>query len=153
MGRILWILGAVVLGVAVFSARQQIAVLSSWSKTEATVKSCEIVRYFAAKSKPVYRVRLTVEYQLEGVPHFVISSSSMGSSDVASVNRKAARFPNGSHRTIYYDPNNPNEMRFDAGYTVDYLAIPLIIGVAGIVFVVAGTVFRVIASRRASALG
>ena len=131
MGRILWILGTLVLGVAAFSGRDQIIVLSSWAKADGQVTASEIVRYFSPKSKPVYRLRVTFQYQAEGVPHFAVSSSSLGSSDLASVSRKAKRYPVGSHHPIYYDPSNPANMHFDAGYNMDYLAMPLIIGSGG----------------------
>jgi hypothetical protein len=149
MGRILWILGTLVLGVAAFAGRDQIIVLTSWAKADGQVTASEIMRYFSPKSKPVYRLRVTLQYQAEGVPHFAVSSSSMGSSDLASVSRKVARYSVGSHHSIYYDPNNPVDMHFDAGYNLEYLAIPLIIGTAGLLFVVAGTVVRILARRSA----
>ena len=148
MGRILWILGTVVLGVAAFSGRDQIIILSSWAKADGQVTGSEIVRHFSPKSKPVYRLRVTFQYQADGVPHFAVSSSSLGSNELATVTRKMARFPVGSHHSLYYDPANPTDMRFDAGYNVDFLAQPLIIATAGLLFVIAGTVIR-IRSRRA----
>ncbi len=146
-GRILWILGTVVLGVAAFSARDQIMVLSSWAKADGQVTGSEIVRYFSPKSKPVYRLRVTFQYQADGVPHIAVSSSSLGSNELATVSRKVARYPVGSHHAIYYDPANPINMHFDAGYNIEYLAIPLIIGTAGLLFVIAGTVIRFRARR------
>jgi hypothetical protein len=153
LGRILWILGTVVLGVAVFSSSEQIMVLSSWAKADGQVTGSEIVRHFSPKSNPVYRVRVTFEYKLDGLPHIAVSSSSLGSSELATVSRKVARYPVGSHHAIYYDPANPTNMRFDAGYNVDYLAKGLIIATAGLLFVIAGTVVRFLARRsQASAL-
>ena len=148
MGRILWILGTVVLGVVAFSGGDQIIILSSWAKADGQVTGSEIVRHFSPKSKPVYRLRVTFQYQADGVPHFAVSSSSLGSNELATVTRKMARFPVGSHHSLYYDPANPTDMRFDAGYNVDFLAQPLIIATAGLLFVIAGTVIR-IRSRRA----
>jgi hypothetical protein len=147
MGRMLWILGTVVLGVAAFSGRDQIIVLSSWAKADGQVTASEIMRYFSPKSKPVYRLRVTFQYQADGVPHFAVSSSSLGSSDLAAGSRKVTRYPVGSHHMIYYDPNNPVDMHFDAGYNIEYLAKPLIIATAGLLFVIAGTVIRVLARR------
>jgi hypothetical protein len=147
MGRMLWILGTLVLGVAAFSGRDQIIVLSSWAKADGQVTASEIMRYFSPKSKPVYRLRVTFQYQADGVPHFAVSSSSLGSSDLAAVSHKVTRYPVGSHHMIYYDPNNPVDMHFDAGYNAEYLAKPLIIGTAGLLFVIAGTVIRALARR------
>jgi hypothetical protein len=147
MGRVLWILGTVVLGIAVFLGRNQIVVLSTWAKADGEVTASEIVRYFNPKSKPVYRLRVTFQFPVNNVAQFAVSSSSLGSTELAPVNRKAALFPVGSHHAIRYDPANPTEMRWDAGYNVDFLAVPLIVGGAGLLCVAAGGVFWLAARR------
>jgi hypothetical protein len=147
-GRLLWILGTLVVSGAMFSAHNEITVLTSWAKADGQVTGSEIVRYFSPKSKPVYRLRVTFQFQADGVPQFAVSSSSMSSSDLASVSRKVARYPVGSHHEILYDPANPVNMHFDAGYNVDYLAQPLMIAAVGLLLVLAGTVVRFL-SRRA----
>ncbi len=143
----LWILGTLVLSAATFSAREQITVLSSWTKTDGQVAGSEIVRRFSPKNGTDYRIRVTFEFQADGVPHYAVASSSLGSSDLATASRKVVSYQAGSHHKIYYDPANPVDMRFDAGYSLDYLAKPLIIATAGILFVIAGTAVRFLTRR------
>jgi hypothetical protein len=147
VGRVLWILGTLVLGIAVFLGRQQIIILSSWTKVDGEVTTSEIVRHFVPKSKPIYRLRVTFQYPVNNVAQFAVSSSSLGSTDMAPVSRKAALFPVGSHHPIRYDPANPTEMRWDAGYNVEFLAVPLIVAGAGVLFIAAGVAFW-LAERR-----
>lgn len=147
LGRILWVMGTLILSSAVFSAHNQITVLSSWVKADGEVAGSEIVRHFSVKSNPVYRVRVTFQFQANGVPHFAVSSSSTTSSNLESASRTVARYPAGSHHSIYYDPGNPANMEFDAGYNLDYLAMPLMMAGVGLLFVIAGTVVRIRARR------
>ena len=143
----LWILGILVISAATFAAREQITVLSSWAQADGQVASSEIVRRFSPKNGAEYRIRVTLEFQADGVPHYAVASSSLASSDLATASRKVTAYPAGSHHRIYYDPANPVDMRFDAGYNLDYLAKPLIIASGGFLLVIAGTVVRFLTRR------
>ena len=62
--------------------------------------------------------------------------------------RKADAYPPGSRHIIKYDPHDPNDIRFTAGYTAGFFFLPLIFGGLGVVFAGAGVPLWLAGRRR-----
>jgi Protein of unknown function (DUF3592) len=138
-------LGLLLLGWALWKANS----LKSWPAVEAEVTKSEVSGPSSHSSsgtlvapgltgshKTVYSTK--VEFRFAAAGKQFTASSSDESDDRGGANQTARGFVPGTRHTIRYNPANPNEIRFNAGYfnvvyTVMFFENPIFFGLLGLV--------------------
>jgi len=136
-------LGLLLLGWALWKANS----LKSWPEVEAEVTKCQVsgpsrfsgetlvIPGLTGSHKTVYFT--TVEFRFAAAGKQFTASSSDQSDDRGGANKTARGFAPGTRHTIRYNPANPNEIRFNAGYfnvvyTVIFFMNPIFFGLFGL---------------------
>ena len=144
VGGFLTALGLLLLGGALWTANR----LKSWPAVEAEVTKSEVSGPFSHSSsgtlvvpaltgshKTVYSTK--VEFRFAAAGKQFTASSSDESDDRGGANQTARDFAPGTRHTIRYNPENPNEIRFNAGYlnvvyTIMFFLNPIAFGLSGL---------------------
>ncbi|MEZ0373492.1 MAG: DUF3592 domain-containing protein, partial [Candidatus Sericytochromatia bacterium] len=85
-----------------------------------------------------YGAEISFAYQAGGQPYTVSVASAYQTSVYTWMQELVEAFPAGSVRPIRYNPANPQQVVYDAGYTWGFFLTPLIFGLLGLVFACIG---------------
>ena len=131
------LVGLGLLASAVFTGNRQFTILNKWPTTEAEVVRSELAHHpftFRHDSRPttVYQALVDFHYTVGGRDYTATTGTHYSSSNYKEMKGKVDRFASGSHHPIRYNPDNPNDMREDAGYTFGFFITPVLLGAFGL---------------------
>jgi hypothetical protein len=130
--------GVVLLAIAGYTANRQNTILKTWPTVEAEVSRSEVTQGVDNEGNTMYGLHLEFTYTVNGKEFSTSASAPYRSSSRKSMREKAATYAVGTRHPIRYDPSDPEEIRFDAGYNFGFFFVPLLLGGMGLVFLVIG---------------
>jgi hypothetical protein len=138
--------GVILLGVAGWSGNRQYTIMTRWPTVEAEVVKSEVTHHQSqssneARTSDMYTTEVVFRYTLNGEEYVTPSTTGYSSSSYPEMKRKADAFPPGSHHVLRYNPSDPNDVRFNAGYNLGFFFLPLIMVTMGVVFTGIGVLF------------
>jgi hypothetical protein len=148
VGAIFTVAGAILVSVAGWTGNQQYTILKTWPTVEAEVTKSEVKTGRDSEGTTMYGTQLEFRYTVNNMEFTTPASSSYRSSSYTEMKRKANRYAPGTRHPIRYDPSNPDDVRFDAGYNFGFFFLPVLLGGLGVVFAGLGITFLYV-SRRA----
>ena len=139
VGGIFLLVGLGLLGGAVYTGNQQYAILKSWPTVDAlTTKSRVTEVPSQSTGHSLYSVEIEFQYRVDGKEYVTVSSLPYATPDYVRMKRMADNFGIGTRRVIRYNPTNPGDIRFNAGYNFDFFLMPVLFGGMGLVFGLVG---------------
>jgi Protein of unknown function (DUF3592) len=123
VGGVFFVVGLGLLTGGVFSARSQYNILKNWPKVDATMAKSAVTSGRDDKNTTV-----------NGKEYLTPATSSYKSSSYVEMKRKVDAFAPGTQHGLLYDPADPSDIRYDAGYNFSFFLLPTILGGVGIVF-------------------
>jgi hypothetical protein len=144
--------GIALLAAAGWTGYRQYTMMTQWPSVEAEVVKSQVTHHQSQSSRStttsdMYTAEIVFRYSVEGRDYLTPSTTGYSSSSYPEMKRRADSFPPGSRPTIQYNPLDPNDIRFNAGYNFDFFFLPLLLGGMGIVFTGFGVGF-LYASRK-----
>ncbi|MDR3674973.1 MAG: DUF3592 domain-containing protein [Acidobacteriota bacterium] len=142
VGALPLLIGLGLLAGAWFTGNRQNTILKTWPTVDAEVARSELTSHQHqfdndASSTTVYEAHIDFGYTVGGKQYTTPSGSGYFTSDYAEMKQKVDTYAPGTRHPIRYNPANPNDIRFDAGYTFGFFLGPLILAVVGLML--AGT--------------
>lgn len=138
VGGIFLPLGLALLGGAAWSGNRQQTILKTWPKTEAQVTRSNLTKSRDKDGNWTYGTAYEFRYTVNGKEYKTPSTSSYQTSDYAGMKRQLDAFAPGTTHTILYNPADPNDIRFDAGYTFGFFLVAFVLGIIGLPFSLIG---------------
>ncbi len=131
-GAIPLVIGLAVLTGACFTGHRRYTIISKWPTADAEVVRSELAQHqhlfmHDARPRTVYQARIHFRYTVNGREYTIPTGTSYSSTDYAEMRGKVDAYAAGSHHPIRYNPAHPNDMRYDAGYTLGFFITPLIL--------------------------
>ena len=135
---------------ACFSLNRQYTILKSWPTVDAEVASSELThrRQTTAESRhptTVYQAHIDFRYSVGGKQYTSPAGRDYSSSSYAEMKQKVDTYAPGTHHPIRYNPANPNDIRYDAGFSFEFFLAPFILAITGIMFTFGGVAMFVVA--------
>ena len=127
-----------------FLTEQRLTILRAWPEIVAEVVESEVTSHRDSDdNSTTYGVRVAFRFEVDGRTIEASSDRGYTTSSYNSMRRAAERFSPGSRHPIRYNPQNPADIRFNAGYTLEFFGVPVFLGVFGLIFLlVSFAVFR-----------
>jgi hypothetical protein len=146
VGGLFALAGVVLLGAGAWSGHRQYTILEAWPKVEAEVVASRVTHSTSRDSKRAsdttfYRAEIDFRYVVAGREYVTPAATSYGSSSYPEMKRIVDAHPVGSRHTVWVNPRDANDIRYDAGWTFGFFLFPLIFGGMGIVFAALGLAF------------
>ncbi len=135
--------GLGLLGAAGYTGYRRYTILKTWPSVEAVVLESELYHHRNDFVKKSGRTVL-FGYTVNGREYKSLFSSSVVSRSYKAEQKYAEKYAPGSHHSIRYDPENPSNTRFEVGYNMRFLFVPVLLGFMGIVFSGLGLVFMLV---------
>ena len=88
----------------------------------------------------MYQAKIDFRYTVGGKQYTTPSSSSLSTSNYAEMKQEVDTYAPGTRHPIRYNPANPNDISYEAGFTFGFFLGPLILGVVGLGFTATGAV-------------
>ena len=139
VGVIFALVGFMLLGLARWTTMKQYAILKTWPAVDAQVTKSRVTRFqsHSRHPMPMYKAEIEFRYAVNG-KEYLASSSTLGSSNERESERKIEDYAPGTMHAIRYNPGNPNDIRFDVGYTFAFFFGTIIYGGMGLLFAAVG---------------
>ena len=142
-GAIPLLIGLGLLFGAWFTGNRQHNILKNWPTVDAEVARSELTRRQERSandthSTTVYQAQIDFRYTAGGKQYTSPAGSDYSTSDYAEMKQKVDTYAPGTHHAIRYNPANPNDIRFDAGFTFGFFLAPLIFLGVGLMSTAAG---------------
>jgi hypothetical protein len=142
-------IGLALLAAAGWTGNRQYTILKSWPTVEAEVTRSEVARSLSHDSESnrstyMYKAQIEFRYTLNGKEYLTPSDPGYSTSSYPEMKRLANRFAPGTRHPIKYNPADPNDIRFNAGFSFGFFLLPIILGGMGLVFSLLGIVFLVV---------
>ncbi len=134
VGGVFFVVGLGLLTGGVFSARSQYNILKNWPKVDATVAKSAVTSGRDNDNTTMYGAEFEFRYTVDGKEYQTPASSSYKTSSYKEMKHNVDIFAPGTQHTLFYDPSDPSEIRWDAGYNFSFFLLPTILGGVGIVF-------------------
>jgi hypothetical protein len=134
-------IGIIMLALAGWFGNRQYSILKTWPSVEAEVARSEVTRGRDSEGNTTYGTEIEFRYRVNGREFRTPSSSSYRSSSYKTMKEKADEYSPGTRHSILYNPSDPADVRFDAGYNLGFFFLPAILGGMGLVFAGLGVVF------------
>jgi hypothetical protein len=143
IGALPLLIGLGLLAGACFFLNRQYTILEKWPSVDAEVARSELTHHQStsandASSTTVYEAHIDFRYIVGGKQYTSPTGSDYSTSSYAEMKGKVDTYAPGTHHAIRYNPANPNDIRYDAGFTFGFFLAPLILGVVGLMFTAAG---------------
>jgi len=126
-----------------FTGNRQYTILKKWPTIDAEVARSELASHqekFAHDPSPttVYQAKIDFRYTVGDQQYTTPAGSDYSTSSYAEMKQKVDTYAPGTHHPIRYNPANPNDIRFDAAFTLGFFMGPLILAGTGLGFTVTG---------------
>jgi len=146
VGGIFTLVGLVLLGVAGWAGNRQYTILKSWPTVEAVVTKSQVTHSQShdidrSTDTTMYEAAIEFRYTLNGKEYATPATSGYSSSSYTEMKRQADAYPPGTRHRVRYNPADPNDIRYNAGYTFGFFFLPVLLGGMGIVFGGLGVLF------------
>ncbi len=134
------LVGLGLLGGAGLSGYRRYTILTMWPSAEGVVLDSELYRHrsdFIRKSGGT----VLFGYTVAGANYKSCVSSPYVSRSYKVQQELGERYAPGSRHAIRYNPEDPNEIRFEVGYNIGFFLVPLVLCFIGIVLSMLGLIF------------
>ena len=148
VGGIFLPLGLAFLGGAAWSGNRQNTILKTWPKTEAQVTKSQLTKSQDNDGNWTYGTALEFRYTVNGKEYNTPSHSSYQTSNYTGMKLQLDAFAPGTTHTILYNPADPNDIRFDAGYTFGFFLVTFAFGLIGLSFSLIGALLLLVSRGR-----
>ncbi len=136
------IFGGVGLGLlagAGWTGNRQYTIMTQWPTVDAEVVTSQVTHHQSQSSRgsttsDMYTAEIVFRYSLSGQEYTTHSTTGYSSSSYTEMKRKVDSYPAGSRHLIRYNPLDPDDIRFNAGFNFGFFFLPLLLGGMGIVF-------------------
>ena len=153
-GGIFTVIGLVMLGVAFWLGGKRVEILNSWPVVNAEVVTSELTHRRDSDGDSTYGAEIEFRFRYEGREYTAHADRGYTTSSRSSMRRVVEKFAPGTQHPIHVNPQDPPDVRFNAGYSLEFFGIPLFVGLFGLVFSGIGiAVMRSKPSPYASAAG
>lgn len=143
IGAVFTTVGLALLITAAFTGRNQQRIVATWPRVEAQVirsrvSSSTSFERNRGTNVATYLAVIEFRYNVAGKSYDTPASTQVSTSNYAAVKRQVDAYAPGTFHTIVYNPEDPNDIRFNAGYTWSFFFLPALFGGMGIIFGVVG---------------
>ena len=156
VGGIFTVVGLALLGTGWWAGNRQYTILKSWPTLEAEVTNSRVTHHVSHDSRrstdtTMYEAEIEFRYTVDGRQFTTPSTPGYSTSSYSEMKRMADTYTPGTRHTIRYNPADPNDIRFNAGYNFGFFFLPVLLGGMGVVFTGLG-ICLLVASRSAQPL-
>ncbi len=144
------IVGSLLLAAGAWVGHRQYTIVATWPSVDAEVTSSRVIHGRDTKGSAMYGAEIEFRYTVRGRERRTPSSLAYETSSYRSVKRKVDQYAPGTVHPIRYNPANPDDIRFDAGYNFGFFLFPVILGGMGALFAGIG-IAGLVVSRKAQA--
>jgi len=138
VGGILATVGIVLLAIGWKVGDRQYTILKSWPSVEAEVTKSQVTQHISHSQNggdtTMYEARIEFQYSLEDRQFTASSTPGYSTSSYSQMKHMADTYAPGTRHAIRYNPENPNDIRFNAGYSFGFFMGPIILGGMGVLF-------------------
>jgi hypothetical protein len=134
VGGIFTPIGIIMLALAGWAGNRQYTILKTWPSVDAEVTRSEVTRGTDSEGTAMYGTEIDFRYTVAGREFNTPGSSSYRSSSYREMKGKADKYAPGTRHSILYNPSDPAEIHFEAGYNLSFFFLPVILGAMGLVF-------------------
>jgi hypothetical protein len=143
VGGILTVVGLALLGAAWWTGSRQYTILKSWPTLEAEVTNSRVTHYLSHNTRrhtdtTMYEAEIEFRYTIDGRQFTAPSTPGYSTPSYPEMERMADTYAPGTRHTIRYNPADPKDIRFNAGYSFAFFRLSVILGGVGVVFTGAG---------------
>lgn len=119
-----------------YTGNQQSTILKSWPIVDAQVTKSRMTRQRSSSGSTTttYSAEMEFRYNANGKEYMTPRSLGYSTSNSDGIRKMVSDYAPGSHHPIRYNPSNPNDIRFDAGYNFGFFFLPILLGGMGLVF-------------------
>ncbi len=139
LGSVFAVLGLGLLAGAGWSGNRQYMILTTWPTVEAEVTKSQVTHHISHDSRhntdtTMYQAKIEFHYMVENKEFTTPSTPGYSTSSYTSMKHMADVYAPGTRHPIRYNPADPNDIRFNAGYTFGFFFLPVLLGGMGIGF-------------------
>jgi len=143
VGSIFAVCGLILLAVGGEAGRRKYSILKSWPTVEAEVAKSRVTHYAdirtdrfgrVRRGRTMYQAKIDFQYTVRDKPFVTPSTTSYATTDYVAMKLVADNYAPGTRHIIRYNPADPNDIRFDAGYNFGFFVVPLVLGGMGAIF-------------------
>lgn len=124
VGGIFAIIGVVLLGIGAWIGNRQYTILQTWPIVQAEVSKSRVTRGRDSEGTAMYGTEIEFRYTVEGKQYLTPSSSAYTTSSYRDMKRQADQYAPGTRHVIRYNPAEPDDIRFDAGFNFGFFLFP-----------------------------
>jgi hypothetical protein len=137
------LLGLGLLTGAYFLGSHRYTIVKKWPTVDAEVTHSEVTHHQETigthnRLTTVYQAQIDFRYTLGGKSYTSPTGSDYSTSNFAEMKLKVDTYAPGTHHPIRYNPENPNDISYDAGFTFGFFLAPLVLGIVGLGFTLVG---------------
>ncbi len=148
VGAIFTLAGAILLSVAGWTGNRQYTILKTWPTVEAEVTESHVTTGHDSDGTTMYGTQLEFRYTVNGKEYVTPAASSYRTSSYTEMKRKANHYAPGTRHPIRYNPGDPDDIRFDVGYSFGFFFLPVLLGGMGVIFGGLGVTFLYISRQQ-----
>jgi hypothetical protein len=93
-----------------------------------------IIQRSSKNRSTTYSAEMNFQYRADGQAYKTPASLGYSTGNYTAIKRMVEDYAPGTHHSIRYNPSDPNDIRFDAGYTLGFFLLPIIFGAMGLIF-------------------
>lgn len=139
VGGIFFVVGLGLLIPGWFTGNRQYTILKKWPSVDAEVTQSRVAHYQSTSSRSsssstMYQAEIEFRYSVGGKPYVTPATTNYSTSSYTEMKHKVDAYAPGTHHLIRYNPVDPNDIRFDVGYTFGFFLLPVIFGGMGLIF-------------------
>lgn len=139
VGAIFALVGVGAMAGSWFMAEKQLAILREWPTVEAEVLQSEVTSHRDSDdNSTTYGARVEFHFVVSGVEHKTWADRGWTTSFRSWMQSTADRFSPGSRHPIRYNPAQPTDTRFNAGYSLEFFGVPVFLTGFGLIFLLVG---------------
>lgn len=148
VGAVFTLAGAIMLSVAGWTGNQQYTILKTWPTAEAEVTESRVTTGRDSDGTTMYGAQMEFRYTVNGKEYVTPAASSCRTSSYTEMKRKANHYAPGTRHPIRCNPGNPDDIRFDVGYSFGFFFLPMLLGGMGVIFAGLGVTFLYVSRRQ-----
>jgi len=133
VGAIFGCVGLTFLAVGGWLGHRQYTIMKSWPTVEALVTKSRIT-YYHHRGHRVYETEIEFRYTVNGKTFDTPSDPGYSTSSYDTMKGFADSFARGTRHMIRYNPDDPSDVRMNAGYNFGFLFLPVLFGGLGLLF-------------------
>lgn len=130
--------GLAFLAVAGWFGERRLTVMNSWPTVDAQVVESQVIRYQDSEGSTLYKAQFRFRYTVDGREYDTLTDNGYGTSFRSWMQSKVDRLPPGSRHPLHYNPADPADIEYNAGYNFEFFGIPLFCAGMGLIFALVG---------------